>query len=170
MDGKIMSQPPIPEASIVLEVVYLADSYAAARYARRPPEYPVYRADELDQVLRPIPERDALLDYLGRLPDETVAGLYGLLRLQTSPTPPPPRPRSGIASTSTWPWCRCFVPTGPSTSSPRAISRTDSASGSSNSGFVEVCPRRAKRAGTCRTPPGGYRDENVKKGQPPDAG
>ena len=81
-----MLPPPIPDLAIVEEVIRLDDDHAAARRARRPAGFPAYGADDIDQFLGPIPERDALLEYLARLPDETLAGLYGLHRVCDLPT------------------------------------------------------------------------------------
>ena len=70
---------PIPDLAIVAEVVRLAESAEAERYDQRPAEYPMYRADDLDQFFQPTPAWDTLVAHLRGLPDESVAGLYGLL-------------------------------------------------------------------------------------------
>jgi hypothetical protein len=78
--------PPIPDLAIVAEVIRLADAYEAERYAQRPPGYPTYRADDLDQIFRSRPKRDALFQRLHGLEDETVAALYSIYRLGDRPS------------------------------------------------------------------------------------
>jgi hypothetical protein len=63
--------PPIPDPSIIADVIRLADAYAAARPAGRS-----WTAADLD-MQRPSPERDALLSYLEPQSDECKAGLFG---------------------------------------------------------------------------------------------
>jgi hypothetical protein len=73
--------PPIPDLSIIADVIGLADACEAERHARPPAEDPMYHDDDLDRYLRPRLRWRALIDYLRRLPEETVAGLYALYRL-----------------------------------------------------------------------------------------
>jgi Protein of unknown function (DUF3775) len=79
------TMPPLPDLSIVTEVVRLAEACEAERHARRPAEYPTYRFDDRDRSLRPTPARDELVAYLRGLPEEAVAGLYALYRLGDRP-------------------------------------------------------------------------------------
>jgi hypothetical protein len=72
---------PMPALKIIAEVVRLAAGCEDERHAQRPPEDPMYRADDLERYLQPRPRWDALVDFLRRLPEETVAGLYALYRL-----------------------------------------------------------------------------------------
>jgi hypothetical protein len=65
----------------VSEVIRLAAACAAERYEQRPPEYPTYRADALDDLLQPMPARDALFGFVRRQPDEVVSGLYAIYRV-----------------------------------------------------------------------------------------
>lgn len=74
--------PPIPAPAIVAEVVRLAEAAEAERHE----QWPLFR---LDPAFRPTPAQDAFLALLRGLPDETVAGLYGLYRLGDRPYPTP---------------------------------------------------------------------------------
>jgi hypothetical protein len=70
--------PPIPDPSIIADVIRLADAYAAARDAARPAGR-FWTAADLD-MQRPTPERDALLSYLEPRSDECKAGLFAVYR------------------------------------------------------------------------------------------
>ena len=75
-----MTKPPIPDPSIVVEVIRLADRYAAARkrrYGTVPVAWDFSRSDCLDRDRESI----ELFDYLRPLSDECLAGLYALYRL-----------------------------------------------------------------------------------------
>jgi hypothetical protein len=77
--------PPIPDLAIVARVVRLAEECEAERLAHRPTEHPEYGVDDSDDLFRHRPKRDALVDYLRRLPEETVAGLYAIYRVGELP-------------------------------------------------------------------------------------
>lgn len=81
--------PPIPDLPTVAEVIRLAEAAEVERLEQRPPEWPVYRLDDLDRAIEPTPAWDELLAYLRGLPDEAVAGLYTLHRLGDPPAPGP---------------------------------------------------------------------------------
>jgi hypothetical protein len=83
MDSQTL--PSLPDLAIVAEVIRLAEAAEAERDDQRPAEYPMYRADDLDQFFRPTPGWDALVAYLRGLPEEDVARLYGLYRVGDRP-------------------------------------------------------------------------------------
>lgn len=121
MGTESLTPPPIPDLSIIAEVMGLADSCEAERYAQRPMEY---RGDDLDRYVQPRPRRDALVAHLLSLEAETVAALYSIYGAANIPPPPPARRWTGTAATSSSRWSRCTSSTGPPTFQPRARSRT----------------------------------------------
>jgi hypothetical protein len=78
------SRPPIPDPSVVLEVIRLADACSAARRARYGDGPIIFNASQMD-LLEHLPEEDALFHYLKPLSDECLAGLYALYRLAECP-------------------------------------------------------------------------------------
>ena len=85
MDGKTMNEPPIPETSIVHEVIRLADAYAAVRDSGHAAGLVAYDLSKVNAFER-VPARDHLLNYLRPLSAECLAGLYALYRLGDGPS------------------------------------------------------------------------------------
>jgi hypothetical protein len=81
------SLPPIPDRSIIADVIGLADASEAERHAGRPAEDPMYRDDDLEYSLPPRPRREALVAHLLSLEAETVAALYAIYRCGDYPSP-----------------------------------------------------------------------------------
>jgi hypothetical protein len=68
--------PPIPDLSVVAEVIRLAEAFEAERYDQRPAGWPTYRADDPHDLFVSMPARHALLAFLRNQPDETIAALH----------------------------------------------------------------------------------------------
>ena len=85
MTRMLVDRAPIPDPSIIAEVIRLAEESEDERHARQPPEHAMSLADDLERYLQPRPRWRALLDYLTRLPDEAVAGWYSIYRLGDRP-------------------------------------------------------------------------------------
>jgi hypothetical protein len=80
MTRKSKSQPPIPDPSVVLEVIRRTEKYDAAcraRHAADPHSSVVTGGSDLPRE----PEWQERIDYLRTLSDECLAGLYALYRL-----------------------------------------------------------------------------------------
>ena len=58
------SLPPIPDRSIIADVIRQAAASEAERDAERPAEDPMYRDDDLEQSLPPRPSWQALVAHL----------------------------------------------------------------------------------------------------------
>jgi hypothetical protein len=72
--------PQIPDLAIVDSVVLLAEVCESERYARWPSGGSFCLGDDLGRLCQPMPARDALLDYLRRQTNGTLAALYALYR------------------------------------------------------------------------------------------